>query len=74
MKTDLLCQRRDLRNDFSKQVQGHQFLFSNDFGTKTTLKITDIANLDIHLLKTFSLDWSHDASSTLHRVSLEIEI
>jgi hypothetical protein len=51
MKRDLLRQRRDLSDDFTKEIDIDQLLRADDFRTKTALQIADIRNLDMNLVE-----------------------
>lgn len=53
MKANLFRQWGNLLDDTSKEIQRNQFFCTNDLGAKTALKIADIADFDIYLLKSF---------------------
>jgi hypothetical protein len=51
MKRDLLRKRRDLSDDFTKEIDIDQLLRADDFRTKTALQIADIRNFDMNLVE-----------------------
>ncbi len=55
VETNLLGQRSNLFYDLAKKIQRHQFFRADDLGAEAALKVTDIADFNIHLLE-FLLD------------------
>lgn len=54
MEADLLGDGSALFDDVSKKFFTHHPFFANDLGTKRTLQVADVRNLDVNFLELFS--------------------